>query len=119
MNVQKLKSISSDLELGLKIKDWHKYTSKYRIISAFYNKKLGLVIKRPSCILDKNTPLYLRIPTTDLGNGWVCQPIALKINLKAACEVIRKQLKKHPNIYPDVHTGNVGWYRRKPVLFDW
>lgn len=98
---------------------WRKYTSTYRQLDAFYNKKLGLVLKRPSCILEPDTPRELCIPTIELGGGWVCQPIARKINLKAACEAIRKKLKKHPKIFPDVHTGNVGWYHNKPVLFDW
>lgn len=114
-----LKRIARQFDAGEPVSGWHRYFSTYRKINAYYNKKLGLVIKRPHCILEENTPTELRIPTTELGGGWVAQPIANKIKLKSAVNAIRKKLKKYPDIYPDVHVGNVGWYKGKPILFDW
>ncbi len=119
MKICELNRVIDDLLVGKQVKGWKKYASRYRNLDAFYNKKVGLVVKLPACIIEHRTPEELRIPTTNLGDGWVSQPIALKTNLRAACEAIRKKLKNHPGIFPDVHTGNVGWYNGKPVLFDW
>lgn len=98
---------------------WKRYKSKTRKVNAYYNKKLGLVVKKFAFILDDDTPKSLRVPTFDLGNGWVLQPMVKKNNLKAAKEQISKKLKKYPKIGPDLHTGNVGWYNGKPLMFDW
>lgn len=88
-------------------------------MDAFYNKKYGTVVKRPKFIMDSRTPKQLRVPTFNLGDGWVVQPFVKKTNLKAAVNQINEELKKYPRIKPDVHTGNVGWYDGKAVLFDW
>lgn len=108
------------LASGKKLKGWCRYKSKHRTHAAFYNKKHGIVVKCPAWIMEPATPSHLRIPTIEIGDdGWIAQPIARKTDLKAACDSIRRRLKKHPEIFPDVHTGNVGWYRGKAYLFDW
>jgi len=84
----------------------------------FYNTSLGLVVKR-TYIVEPRTPLHIRIPSIYLKDGWVLQPIARRDKTKRAMQIIRKKLKKHPNIYPDIHSGNVGWYKNRAVLFDW
>ena len=106
---------------GGKVKGWKRYKSTYRQMDAFYHEGLGVVLKRPRFIMEPRTPLILRVPTISLGDGWVVQPIAVKTNLKAAVEQIRKQIKPHlaRGIFPDIHAGNVGWVDGKPLLFDW
>ena len=106
---------------GAKVKGWKRYKSTYRQMDAFYHEGLGVVLKNPRFIMEPRTPLILRVPTISLGEGWVVQPIALKTNLKAAVEQIRTQLEPHlaRGIFPDIHTGNVGWVDGKPLLFDW
>ena len=102
-----------------KAPNWKRYSSKTRNMDAYYNENLGLVVKKFAFILDDNTPKSVRVPTYDLGNGWVLQPMVQKINLKAAKDAIASKLKKYPNVTADIHVGNVGWYNGKPVMFDW
>lgn len=93
-----------------------------RNVQAFYNKKLGIVVKMPSIIVEPRTPLSLRAPTIALGNKWVCQPILKRNALKRAQTHIEKKLEKHylsNGMWPDVHSGNVGWLGNKAVLLDW
>ena len=87
----------------------------------FYNTEIGLVLKKPAFILEHRTPLVFRAPTIDLGDGWVCQPILEKKMLKLAFNKLHKDLKPYikRGIYPDIHLGNIGWYNKKPLLFDW
>ncbi len=98
-----------------------RYDSTYRRLQAYKHEELGIVVKRPACILDDRTPKKLRVPTISLGGGWVAQPVVQKTNLKRAAEIIRRRAKPYQKfkIFPDIHTGNVGWYRGKAVLFDW
>lgn len=100
---------------------WKRFTSTYRTIQAYSHKGLGLVVKRPNCILEPRTPLAVRVPTMKLKNGWIVQPLVKKVELRRACDVIGERLKsvRERKIYPDLHTGNVGWYNGKPVMFDW
>lgn len=112
-------SVSTVLACGEPSKGWIRFKSTYRTMDAFYNKKYGTVVKRPKFIMDSRTPKQLRVPTFNLGDGWVVQPFVKKTNLKAAVNQINEELKKYPRIKPDVHTGNVGWYDGKAVLFDW
>lgn len=97
-----------------------KYTSTYREMLAFKHKS-GVVVKQPSCIICEATPKSVRIPTIYLGGGWVAQPVAKKVRLREAMADINLRLIPYlkRDIYPDVHTGNVGWYDGKAVLFDW
>lgn len=88
-------------------------------MDAFYHNGLGVVLKCPRFIMEPRTPLILRVPTINLGDGWVVQPIALKTNLKEAVTQIQKKLKKFNGIVPDIHVGNVGWFDGKALLFDW
>jgi hypothetical protein len=113
-------SIPAILADDKNVDGWNRFNSKYRKMDAFYNKTYGMVVKRPNFIMDKRTPLKLRVPTVNLGNGWVLQPLVKKTNLKQAVDQIKMQLKNnYPNINPDLHVGNVGWYEGKPLMFDW
>lgn len=76
------------------------------------------MLKRPHFILEHNTPTELRLPTTEIGDGWVVQPIVRKTDLKEACNDIRKRLG-NTDIFPDIHVGNVGWWNGRAYLFDW
>ena len=98
-----------------------RYRSTYRRLQAYASKERGIVLKRPACILDDRTPKKLRVPTISIDNGWVVQPIVRKTDLKLAVEIVRRRAKPYQKykIYPDIHTGNVGWYNGKAVLFDW
>lgn len=98
-----------------------RFTCTYRKLQAYHNKKMGVVVKKPNFILDHRTPMDVRVPTLDLKNGWVIQPFVKKVRLKEACEQIRVKLNGCYNdgIFPDLHTGNVGWLGDEPKMFDW
>lgn len=110
-----------DLSDDMKLPKWHRYISKRRTMLCFYNKEMGLVVKKPAFILEHRLPLVFRAPTINLGDGWVCQPILEKKRLKLAFNKLHKDLKPYikRGIYPDIHLGNIGWYNNKPLLFDW
>lgn len=107
------------LERGDNPEGWNRFKSTYRQMDAFYNKTYGMVVKRPKFIMDRRTPRHLRVPTINLNDGWVLQPIVKKTRLKEAVRLINNELKNYPKIKPDLHTGNVGWYDGKPLMFDW
>jgi hypothetical protein len=90
--------------------------------TVYKSQKLGLVIKQFHLIVAPNTPLKVRIPTANLQDFWVVQPLAIRKNAKEACEQIRKSLG---GFNTDLHPGNVGWISDEvtgelvPKLFDW
>jgi hypothetical protein len=98
-----------------------KHKSTERDLFVFYSQQLELVLKRQGFIMEPRTPQFLRIPTMRIREGWVAQPIAKKIDLKKAVDIIKEKLQPYYaiGIYPDVHVYNVGWYEENPVLFDW
>ena len=116
-----LRLCARDLSDNMQLPKWYRYISRRRKMLCFYNKEIGLVIKKPAFILEHRTPLVFRAPTIDLGDGWVCQPILEKKMLKLAFNKLHKDLKPYNKrgIYPDMHLGNIGWYNKKPLLFDW
>jgi len=114
-------SLLDVLSSGESVKDWKRFKSKSRSLEAFYNKKLGLVIKKPVFILESRTPVKFRVPTYQLKNNYIVQPLVSRKNLGLAVRKLRNQLKPYlkRGIFPDLHTGNVGWYKNKPLMFDW
>jgi hypothetical protein len=62
-----------------------------------------------------------RVPTYQLKNDYIIQPLVSRKNLGSAVRKLRNQLKPYlkRGIFPDLHTGNVGWYKNKPLMFDW
>ena len=106
-----------------KLKGWRRFSSKVREIYSFYNTKKNVVVKRPAFILEPNTPSELCVPTFELGGGWVVQPLVKKIRLKKAVDILQKKINKYPDLFPDLHTQNVGWLRENgkmvPKMFDW
>jgi hypothetical protein len=86
---------------------------------AYVNDKLGVVVKRPNCIIANDTPQEVRVPTIDLEDGWVVQPIVKRHNLVKAEAIISKKLDPYTSIVVDLHLGNIGWWRGKAVMFDW
>jgi hypothetical protein len=90
-------------------------------VNGFYNKKLGVVMKRPAFILEHRTPMQFRVPTYFLQESYVLQPLAERKNLRLALQILRGKLNKYLKygIFPDLHTGNIGWYNGKPLMFDW
>lgn len=83
-----------------------------------YRSKDGLtVLKYSGFIFNADTPLKVRVPTRDLGNGFVVQPYVQKRNTKEAMKRIIDILGYDVGF--DVHYQNVGWYQGKPVMFDW
>lgn len=119
--IKDLNEVADDLANDFKVAGWRKFKSTYRNIDAYGNKQLGLVIKCPALILEPRTPLSVRVPTVSLGDGWVAQPFVERTRLKAAKEALRGKLKPllKAGFCPDLHVGNVGWYKGKPVMFDW
>ena len=122
MSKQLLEEISQaaiELSKGNKVKGWHAYKRRGKPLKAYYNKQVGWVVKCPVLILDQRTPLAVRVPTIRLDGEWVAQPIVQKNDLKAAYERIKDRLKPFDWIHPDLHVGNVGWFRGEAVMFDW
>lgn len=83
--------------------------------AVYVNKKIGLVVKRPSCLLDPPEVVEAVIPSVWVG-GYLVQPVALRKRQKLAMRLILKLIGSH---WCDLHEGNVGWYKDKPVMFDW
>ena len=108
-------------ENNIKVAGFQKVKSAYRVIDAYYHRGLGIVVKRPSLILEPRTPSFLCVPTTKLRRGWVVQPIVKKTRLKEAVGVLLRQLAPYiaKGYAPDLHAQNVGWYKNKPLMFDW
>jgi hypothetical protein len=48
---------------GQQVKGWKPIACKSRKVNGFYNKKLGVVMKRPAFILEHRTPMEFRFPT--------------------------------------------------------
>ena len=100
---------------------FRRYTSAYRNINAYLHVESGVVVKKFAFILDDDTPKSLRIPTIELGGGWVAQPVCSKIRLRRAADMIENRAIacRKRGVTPDIHVGNVGWWRGLPWLFDW
>lgn len=100
----------------MQINGWRRICKR---VPVYLNKKLGIVIKKPNFVLNRLTPLRVRVPTIKLDKnwlGWVAQPYCEKTNTKLATKLLRNELG---NIHCDLHVGNVGWYMGKPMMFDW
>jgi hypothetical protein len=123
--IQSLNDATLLFEKNIKVVGFKKATSTYRNMDAYYNRGLGIIVKRPACILEPRTPSFLCVPTTKLARGWVVQPIVQKTRLKEAVGVLEQQLKPYRDMgyAPDLHHGNVGWLRENgkmvPKMFDW
>jgi hypothetical protein len=106
---------------GESVRGWHKFKSTTRDLDAYYNKKLGVVIKKPVFILEERTPKKFRVPTYEIKDDYILQPLVSKKDLGSALIKLRKAMKPYikKGIFPDLHKGNVGWYKGKPVMFDW
>lgn len=119
--IQSLNAATLLFENNIKADGFEKATSTYRDLQVYYNKKLGIVVKRPAWILDPHTPSFLCVPTVKLQRGWVVQPIVKKTRLKEAVRLLEKQLKPYrkQGYCPDLHAQNVGWYKNKPLMYDW
>jgi hypothetical protein len=116
-----LKRVLALLRIGQVVPGWHKFRHKSRNVNGFYNRKLGLVIKHPVFILEHRTPLKFRVKTIFLDDEWVAQPLLARTRLNEAVAILRKGLKPYfdAGFCVDLHAGNVGWYGKKPLLFDW
>ena len=109
------------LEAGINVRGFTKVKSTYRNLDAYYHRGLGIIVKRPACILEDRIPSYLKVPTVNLRNGWVVQPIVKKTRLKEAVRRLERKLKpyREQGLHPDLHVGNVGWFKGEPLMFDW
>jgi hypothetical protein len=117
--LEELIQAANELSKGNKVKGWRPYMRRQAPLQAYYNKRLGWVVKHPVFIMDHRTPLGVRVSTIALDNGWVAQPIVQKIRLKEAYNAIKWKLLRFGHIHPDLHVGNIGWFRDEAVMFDW
>lgn len=119
--IQSLNAATLLFEKNIKVVGFEKATSTYRNMDAYYNRGLGIIVKRPAFIMEPRTPSFLCVPTTKLRRGWVVQPIVQKTRLKEAVGVLEQQLKPYRDMgyAPDLHAQNVGWYKNKPLMYDW
>ena len=121
---RELQNVVADIEFDVIPRGWKRRSGVGSFHpDIYFNRRLGIVVKRFSTILDPHTPLAVRAPTIKVVNDWYVQPIVRRINLKRAEEIIRKRLIKigfyKRGGFPDLHYGNVGWYNEEAVLFDW
>lgn len=82
------------------------------------NKKEKIIVKNPS-LIDDCWPENFTVPTVetqDENNDIVfIQPLVNTKNKRRALSIlIDKNFK-----LDDLHVDNVGWYKGKPVVFDW
>lgn len=95
---------------------------------------LDVILKRRSGLSDSeipssnHTPWMVKyiIPTASFylpdTAAWVVQPVALRDNARKykAYDYFTKECVDRNKIRAyDIHPGNVGWYKGKPVLIDW
>ncbi len=117
---RKLTEYAKRLADGKSVKGFRRFKSTYRTMDAYYSRELRVVIKRHVNILDPRTPLGLRVPTMKLFEYWVAQPLVRKTNLRKAVDLVESRMSAYGRrFYTDVHVGNVGWYAREALLFDW
>ena len=93
----------------------------------YRNEDLRIVVKNGFFI--GHAPTDLQVKTTLLDHGrkikhtdrvWVRQPLCDTQNTAKALHLVEKKLaKRKRKLFVDVHQWNVGFYNRKPVLFDW
>ena len=109
------------LHTGRRVRGWDTFKRRGKPLDAYYNKKLGVVIKNQNFVLDAKTPRKFRVPTYYLDQDYLIQPLVEKKNLALAVSKLRSKLKPYlkRGIFPDLHVGNVGWYKGKPLMFDW
>lgn len=102
-------------ELGFK-RDW------FGLSYAFVNKRLGVLIKFPF-LTCRGLPSKHCLPTVFAKSPlWktrlaVIQPIADTTNLHEAARLLRRLGVDEEVV--DFHEGNIGWFRGKPIIFDW
>jgi len=91
--------------------------------NVWINHDKGIVIKRPYLTFSTSTRqqiLDILCPTIQTRSGWLFQPVCDTSRPQQAIKTITKKLAAlRQHIYIDRHTGNVGHYRNKAVLFDW
>ena len=119
LSKKKLANIAVRLREGKRVNGWRcMYEGR-----VFVNKKRALVVKRFGVIVDSRTPKIVRVPTLSLCDGWFAQPLVNTRRVNRAKNVIHQKLqpyyKRIKNLWPDLHNGNVGWYKKKAVMFDW
>lgn len=91
----------------------------------FFSKKLKVVVKRPYIVtktLTKRQERFL-IPTLRFTNErgtcpWFVQPLC-NASESASDRAYRSLSQKKMPEFRDLHEGNVGIYRGKPVVFDY
>lgn len=95
---------------------------KHRDFGAYVivNRKLGLILKSPIVTIGKQVA-GLTLPTVDIWNGWVLQPICTFENRGEAVKQVASRMaqKKLDRDAFDLHVWNVGWYEGTAYLFDW
>ena len=90
---------------------------------AWINRKERVVIKQPYVCRYSSIPVTA--PPTIMIFKDSDKPIMIQVlcqtpsNYKEAGILVRKVEKRNRHDETDIHTGNVGLYRNKPVLFDW
>lgn len=85
-----------------------------------------MVVKRGNLIykMDEKNPLFRFIVPTEKvkdasGQEWLLQPQVDRANARKAFDEIRKVVGDNYFEFGDLHAGNTGYYKGKPVIFDW
>lgn len=109
-----LREVVRAIEAGRLPEDFRRISERVPVYSS---RSRGIVLKRGHFILDV-PPSSVRVPTRKVANtDWTIQPIVARVFLRDAVRVIRSKLPK--GVFPDLHTGNVGWLNGRAVMFDW
>lgn len=112
--LKEIRSVAAAIDYGLlpdRCFGWTRVSKRTPVY-----RKGDLILKNPNFILNDKTPIKFRVPTIKIRHDWVVQPYCQKIRTKLAATILRKQMG---NLMCDLHAQNVGWYKGKPVMFDW
>lgn len=86
----------------------------------YINKKLGMVVKAPMCIIGKEKK-GITLPTIPLCFGWVLQPLCTFDRRTDAVKELALRIgdRSIENIDYDLHYKNVARFEGVAYLFDW
>lgn len=86
----------------------------------YINRKDGLIVKAPMCIIGKETE-GITLPTIHLDYGWVLQPLCTFENRKEAAHEVARRIGTAgiKSVEYDFDITNVGRWNGVPYLFDW
>lgn len=92
----------------------------------YLNSKWNMIVKQGNLLWDvkPGNPLYsFLVPTEKVkdasGEEWLVQPKVDRAESSKAFNEIKAKVGDEYYKHGDLHKGNTGYYKGKPVVFDW